>query len=160
MTKAHDRLIKKIRSRSFEKFISVAHNDNGDDFIQEVLLVPLQFLFVSAFMFFYLCFMYIPLHYTIHFCILTVISPPSLSQIWLLRNCKRWQLHMWMLPLRLDGFGGGILPLRSKPKTSSPLLFFFTRKPSMTGLTKLFFWAQMLQYLILFNLFSFSLCHL
>lgn len=36
MTKAQERTIKSIRSRTFEKYISVAHPDNGDDFFQEV----------------------------------------------------------------------------------------------------------------------------
>ena len=36
MTKAQDRLIKTIRGRNFEKYISVAHKDNGDDFFLEV----------------------------------------------------------------------------------------------------------------------------
>ena len=43
MTKAQDRLIKSIRSRNFEKFISVAHKDNGDDFFNEVSLLSLKF---------------------------------------------------------------------------------------------------------------------
>ena len=38
MSRAQDRLIKTIRSRNFEKFISVAHKDNGDDFFNEVPL--------------------------------------------------------------------------------------------------------------------------
>jgi hypothetical protein len=37
MTKAQKRHIKSIRARSFEKYISVAHPDNGDDFFHEVL---------------------------------------------------------------------------------------------------------------------------
>ena len=41
MSKAQDRLIKSIRSRKFEKFISVAHKDNGDDFFNEVSLLSL-----------------------------------------------------------------------------------------------------------------------
>jgi len=36
MTKAQEKLIKSIRTRNFEKFISVAHKDNGDDFFNEV----------------------------------------------------------------------------------------------------------------------------
>ncbi len=44
MTKAQDRLIKSIRSRNFEKFISVAHKDNGDDFFNEVSLLSFCFL--------------------------------------------------------------------------------------------------------------------
>ena len=36
MSKAQHRLIKSIRSRNFEKFISVAHKDNDDDFFNEV----------------------------------------------------------------------------------------------------------------------------
>ena len=44
---------------------------------------------------------------------------------------------MWMLPLRLGGFDGGILHPMSKPKTSSPLLFLFARKSSKIGFTKL-----------------------
>ena len=36
MTKAQDRLIKNIRTRNFEKYISVAHKDNGEDFFLEV----------------------------------------------------------------------------------------------------------------------------
>jgi hypothetical protein len=64
MTKIHDRLIKNIRSRNFAKFISIAHKDNGEDFFQEVFLPPLDFLFASTFVLFYLFFMYIYLHYT------------------------------------------------------------------------------------------------
>jgi hypothetical protein len=36
MTKAQERHIKSIRARSFEKYISVAHANNGDDFFDEV----------------------------------------------------------------------------------------------------------------------------
>jgi hypothetical protein len=36
MTKAQEKLIKNIRTRNFEKYISVAHKDNGEDFFQEV----------------------------------------------------------------------------------------------------------------------------
>ena len=43
MTKAQEKLIKSIRSRNFEKFISVAHKDNGDDFFNEVSLLSLYF---------------------------------------------------------------------------------------------------------------------
>jgi hypothetical protein len=38
MTKAQEKLIKNIRTRNFEKFISVAHKDNGEDFFFEVHL--------------------------------------------------------------------------------------------------------------------------
>ena len=38
MTKAQEKLIKSIRSRNFEKFISVAHKDNGEDFFYEVCI--------------------------------------------------------------------------------------------------------------------------
>ena len=45
MTKAQDRLIKSIRTRNFEKYISVAHKDNGEDFFNEVFFPPfLEFL--------------------------------------------------------------------------------------------------------------------
>ena len=37
MTKARDRLIKTIQSRNFEKYISVAHKNKGEDFFLEVL---------------------------------------------------------------------------------------------------------------------------
>jgi hypothetical protein len=36
MTKAQERLIKNIRSWNFERYISVAHKDNGEDFFAEV----------------------------------------------------------------------------------------------------------------------------
>ena len=36
MSKAQERTIKSIRARSFEKYISVAHPDNGDVFFHEV----------------------------------------------------------------------------------------------------------------------------
>ena len=81
MTKAQERLIKNIRTRSFEKFIFVAHMDNGEDFFQKVLHSPLKLLLASTFVFLYLGFMYIRLEYTIHFCRLTVISLPSVSRI-------------------------------------------------------------------------------
>jgi hypothetical protein len=50
MTKAQEKLIKRIRTRNFEKFISVAHKDNGDDFFYEVrirfvLLLAFNFIF-------------------------------------------------------------------------------------------------------------------
>ena len=90
-------------------------------------------------MLFYLCFMYIFLHCIILICRLTVSFPPSLSQIWLLRNSKRWQLHMWMFLLRLGGFDGGILSTTWKQKISFFLLFLFTTKSSMTNFTKFFF---------------------
>jgi hypothetical protein len=37
MTKAQEKLIKNIRTRNFEKYISVAHKDNGEDFFNEVI---------------------------------------------------------------------------------------------------------------------------
>jgi hypothetical protein len=43
MTKAQEKLIKSIRSRNFEKYISVAHKDNGDDFFNEVPRLSLCF---------------------------------------------------------------------------------------------------------------------
>ena len=43
MTKTQDRLIKSIRTRNFEKFISVAHKDNGDDFFNEVSILSIFF---------------------------------------------------------------------------------------------------------------------
>jgi hypothetical protein len=50
MTKAQEKLIKSIRTRNFEKFISVTHKDNGDDFFYElrirfVLLLAFNFIF-------------------------------------------------------------------------------------------------------------------
>jgi hypothetical protein len=47
MTKAQERFIKTIRSRNFEKYISVAHKDNGDDFFHEVPLLPHCIHFLS-----------------------------------------------------------------------------------------------------------------
>src|ERR1700737_4023975 len=44
MTKAQDKLIKSIRSQNFEKFISIAHKDNGKDFFYEVRLTFVSFL--------------------------------------------------------------------------------------------------------------------
>ena len=38
MTKAQERTIKSIRARTFEKYISVAHPDNGEDLFHEVSL--------------------------------------------------------------------------------------------------------------------------
>ena len=42
MTKAQERVIKSIRTKNFEKYISVAHKDNGEEFFCEVLLLPLM----------------------------------------------------------------------------------------------------------------------
>jgi len=54
MNKAQDKLIKTIRSGNFEKFISVAHKDNGKEFFYEVFLFPF-ILFSWSFLFnFYL----------------------------------------------------------------------------------------------------------
>ena len=40
MTKAKEKLIKNIRSKNFEKYISVAHKDNGEEFFDEVQSLP------------------------------------------------------------------------------------------------------------------------
>jgi hypothetical protein len=40
MTKAQERTIKSIRARTFEKYISVAHPQNGEDFFHEVSMSP------------------------------------------------------------------------------------------------------------------------
>ena len=42
MNKAQDKLIKNIRSRNFEKYISVAHKDNGEAFFHEVRTLSLN----------------------------------------------------------------------------------------------------------------------
>jgi len=49
MTKAQEKLIKSIRNRNFEKFISVAHKDNGEEFFQEVRCLP--FLLIITILF-------------------------------------------------------------------------------------------------------------
>ena len=49
MTKAQERLIKSIWSQNFEKFISVTHKNNGDDFFLEVPLLSLFIHFLSRF---------------------------------------------------------------------------------------------------------------
>ena len=67
MTKAQDRLIKTIRSRNFEKYISVAHKDNGDDFFDEVPFLSLFFHFLP--------------HFSIHVVVLDVAFSFSLWQI-------------------------------------------------------------------------------
>jgi hypothetical protein len=36
MIKAHEKLIKNIRTRNFKNYISVAYKDNGEDFFLEV----------------------------------------------------------------------------------------------------------------------------
>ena len=41
MTKAQERIIKSIRTKNFEKYISVIHKDNGKEFFREVPLLPL-----------------------------------------------------------------------------------------------------------------------
>ena len=48
MTKAQDRLIKSIGSQNFEKFISVAHKDNGEDFFYKVHLLYFMLIFLSS----------------------------------------------------------------------------------------------------------------
>jgi hypothetical protein len=48
MTKTQEKLIKSIRTRNFEKFIFVAHKDNGEDFFFEVRL---RFVLLLAFNF-------------------------------------------------------------------------------------------------------------
>ena len=40
MTKAKEKLIKNIRSKNFEKYISIAHKDNGEEFFDEVQSLP------------------------------------------------------------------------------------------------------------------------
>lgn len=54
MTKAKQKLIKNIRSKNFEKFISVAHKDNGEEFFDEVQSLP-----ILNFSCFFLCILFV-----------------------------------------------------------------------------------------------------
>ena len=82
--------------------------------------------------------MFIFLHSIFLCCKLTIIFPLSSSQIWQLRNSKRWPPHMWLLSLRPSGFDGGTPPPRSKSRTNFPLVFLLERQSSKTCLTKFF----------------------
>ena len=42
MTKAQERVIKSIHTKNFEKYISMVHKDNGEEFFREVPLLPLM----------------------------------------------------------------------------------------------------------------------
>ena len=138
MTKAKDRLIKKIHSQNFEKFISVAHKDNGEDFFHEVPPFAKFFsYFCFTIVFVFWCFMSCFLNGLLLLSKLIVIFLPLLCSTWLLRNYKRWPQHMWMPPSRLGGFGGGTHPPMSNPLTSSLPLFLYARGSSMTGFTRL-----------------------
>ena len=92
-------------------------------------------------------------------CRLTIIFQPSLWLIWLSRNLKRWQLHMWMPPSRLGDFDGGTHLPMSKPKTNSLLFFLFARKSSITGFTKLLFGHMYSNPFLFFFFLPFILCH-
>ena len=78
MVKTQEKLVKSIRSRNFEKYISIAHKDYGDDFFQEVPLLPqlFQFQFHLSFHLFVFHIHFLPLCGR-----LTVITPPSSTQI-------------------------------------------------------------------------------
>ena len=67
---------------------------------------------------------------------LTVISPPSLSRIWQLRNSKRWPPHMWIRISKPSGFDGGTPQPRSRKRTNSLQLSLLRRESSRPGLTK------------------------
>jgi vacuolar-type H+-ATPase subunit H len=54
MTKAKEKLIKNIRSKNFEKYISVAHKDNGEEFFDEVQSLP-----TLNFICYYLCIVFV-----------------------------------------------------------------------------------------------------
>ena len=45
MSKAQEKHVKAIRSRSFDKYITVAHKDNGEAFFHEVTLISRCLLF-------------------------------------------------------------------------------------------------------------------
>ena len=64
MKKTQDRLIKSIRSRNYEKFISVAFKDIGEDFFYEVHLLSFCFHFALT-LIFNLYFKYIFLSYSL-----------------------------------------------------------------------------------------------
>ncbi len=161
MTKAQDRLIKTIRGRNFEKYISVAHKDNGDDFFLEVPTLHVFFfhfilVFVVVFVLFLTC---ISLH-----CRLTVIILPFLCLTCLSRNFKRWPPHMWMHLSRLGGFGGGTPPPMSRPLTSFLLLFLYARRSLMIGFIGLRFGHRysnptLLCVVLLLSFFVFSNLH-
>jgi hypothetical protein len=88
MTKAQEKLIKTIRSRNFEKFISVAHKDNGDDFFNEVPRLSLYFhcivVIVLSSLYRRHCIVVLDISFILSTLVcgrLTVISPPSLFLI-------------------------------------------------------------------------------
>ena len=141
MSKAQDRLIKSIRSRNFEKFISVAHKDNGDDFFNEVSLLSLwsHLLFHSHLQHVMLDISFLLFSIlTSYLCgRLTVISPPSSSLIWPSKNFKRWLRHMWMPISRPSGFVGGIPLPMSRKIIDFHRISLLGRKSSKIGSTKL-----------------------
>ena len=161
MTKAQDRLIKTIRGRNFEKYISVAHKDNGDDFFLEVPTLHVFFfhfilVFVVVFVLFLTC---LSLH-----CRLTVIILPFLCLTCLSRNFRRWPPHMWMHLSRLGGFGGGTPPPMSRLLTSFLLLFLYAKRSLMIGFIGLRFGHRysnptLLCVVLLLSFFVFSNLH-
>ena len=134
MKNAEEKLIKTIRSRNFEKYISVAHKDNGDDFFHEVHLLS---FFISDLVRFISSSVRIWHNSVFLLCRrLTVISPPSLSRIWQLKNSKRWPPHMWIRISKPSGFDGGTPQPRSRKRTNSLQLSLLRRESSRPGLTK------------------------
>lgn len=110
MTKAQERTIKSIRARSFEKYISVAHPDNGEDFFHEVLFwtqITLERNSSKS------LFNSITLLNSNHFYFvyrLTAILMSSLRRTWQLKNCKKLSHARSKLRSKLSGFTGGTPP--------------------------------------------------
>jgi hypothetical protein len=81
MTKAQDKLIKSIRTRNFEKYISIAHKDNGEDFFGEVFPLPFLVFLWSHLGLHFLFFVSMYLYSTLLFNRLTVIFHHFLCRI-------------------------------------------------------------------------------
>ena len=135
MTKAQDRLIKHIQIRNFEKYISVAHKDNGKDFILEV---PCRVFYFFTFIFFLssLNFTFCFLHDTSLRYRLTVIFLPFLWRTCLSRNFKRLHVDASVKARWLWWWNS---PADFKTINKFPIFFHCARRLSMIGFTRLRF---------------------
>ena len=104
MTKAEERMIKSIRTRAFEKYISVAHPKNGDDFFHEVAFCYFHIFSILHVTFFCGLSWF---HFFLDVHRLTVTLMSSLRPTWQLKSCKKLSHVRSRLPSKPNGFIGG-----------------------------------------------------
>ena len=157
MTKAQERTIKSIRARIFEKYILVAHPDNGEDFFYEVFLLHFHvfldmnnpfILYPRELISFFLC-AQIDRHFNEFASIdMTIKKSQEIVTCPVKTSLKAKWLHWWNASIR------------ERSKNKFPINKLKRENALDDWLHKASFWAQIYPFLGLLKFFLFLLFYI